>query len=345
MSNEGVNNNQNSSNLLMYGMMPSVTLGVSATHGIVKARGVSNALKLQNHSGFKKLSNSLDCDVFTKSIKIAEEYEKHKGLVKEYTKNRNKLVKIAKKNGIASDVIKNSTTEDLIKLVKKTNLDDNAKTVLKSADEATSALRNMDKSLDSITDVASSAIKAGSKAAQTGFVENAKKLFKNEITIGKKVNGKFKFNMSGTFNLAMTALTFIPNVINRVIPAFKEDGFISGIKETGKVLIQGTTDFFSYALGGAVGRTIGGAIGSIFPGVGTLVGATLGDMIGSMFIGGKTTKIVDKAIGADEETEEKLKAQREQKKLNQQFGLNVAQNPYLRAQVQANARKNLNFNA
>ncbi len=136
--------------------------------------------------------------------------------------------------------------------------------------------------------------------------------------------------MTSKFNLVITAMTFIPNVIERVIPAFKEEGFGAGIKETGKVLIQAATDFVSCGLGGAIGRVIGGVVGLACPGlgVGVSVLSTIGDMAGSMLIGGKITKAVDKVIGADEETEEKLKEERIAKHAPQQ-NLAYNQNPQL----------------
>lgn len=291
MGTNGVNNNTNTkTNIAAYAMMPAMTLTLSAGHGIKGARGIKNAVKLQNNKGFKNFYNSLEGDVFTKSLKVAQEYDKHKELVKNYNKWNNKLNHITKTNGKLGlkdrffNLFKSKETKlttDVIKNEQKA-----AKTALSQADEV----------LDSAQALAKGA--KGAKITKEGLEGSFKTLFKKEIT--------------SKFNIALTALTFIPNIKDRVIPAFKEQGFKAGMKETGKVLIQAGTDLISYGIGGAIGRVIGCAIGTVCPalGVGVSVLAGVGDMIGSMVIGGKVTKTVDKLIGADEETEEKLKEER-----------------------------------
>ena len=102
----------------------------------------------------------------------------------------------------------------------------------------------------------------------------------------------------------MTALQFVPNVINDVIPTFKEKGFKEGMKSVGKTLVKAGTDLVSYAAGGALGRAIGAAIGTVIcPGAGSAVGATVGDMIGSMIVGGTATAKMEKALDGDKKEE------------------------------------------
>lgn len=354
---EGVNNNTNTkANIAMYAAMPAMTLTLSAGHGIKGARGISKAIKYQNHEGFKNLNALLrneGCDVFTRSAKIADEYEKHKNIIKNFNKWNNK--KNALKNGklgkwdsftnffrnkdkklttetveaqakragelknAADAALNNATTgkealsamDDALKSANKAveTVEDGAKAVNGTKE----TVKNVEKAADAIdeaADITQTAAK-GAKAVENGLKGSVGKLFRTELT--------------SKFNIAMTALSFIPNVIERVVPAFKEQGFGAGIKETGKVLVQAGTDLVSYAFGGALGRTVGTVIGTvIFPGVGTAIGAMLGDTAGSILIGGKITKAVDKVIGADEETEEKLKEERTAKQAAQEA---LAYNP------------------
>ena len=98
----------------------------------------------------------------------------------------------------------------------------------------------------------------------------------------------------------MTALQFIPNVIQKVTPAFKNNGFKAGMTELGQTILQAGADLFGYAAGGAVGRTIGSAIGSFVGPMGTFIGGLVGDMVGSMFVGSKVCGAVEKVTNKDD---------------------------------------------
>ena len=118
--------------------------------------------------------------------------------------------------------------------------------------------------------------------------------FKKEFSFAK---GN-RFNAG--FNVAMTALQFIPNIFNKVVPAFKNNGFKAGMTELGQTFIQAGADLVAYAAGGAVGRTIGAAIGTIAGPIGTFVGGLVGDMLGSMFVGNKVCTAVEKITNKDD---------------------------------------------
>lgn len=101
-------------------------------------------------------------------------------------------------------------------------------------------------------------------------------------TVGSSIKKGFKNPMTWAFTL----LEATPEIINKVIPAFKEKGFKEGMKEAGKTAVKAGADMATYvassAVGRAVGAFIGGTIGSIFPGAGTAAGASVGGNIGSM---------------------------------------------------------------
>lgn len=140
---------------------------------------------------------------------------------------------------------------------------------------------------------AQEATEQGFKTAAKGFGNCFKQNFKNEL--GWK-NGKF--------NYFMTLLQFIPNIKNDVIPAFKEEGFLSGMKALGVTTLRAAADLVGYSSGGAIGRVLGAAIGNIImPGVGSRVGAAVGDMLASVVVGSTVTKSVDKILGVKEEDE------------------------------------------
>ncbi len=144
------------------------------------------------------------------------------------------------------------------------------------------------------TRIAQETTESGAKSSLKGFGKYFKKNLKEE----------FGFNGNGILNYAMTAIQFIPNITQKVIPAFKEQGFKAGMKEAGKTLVQAGADLVSYSLGGSIGRTIGAVIGAVISpakGVGAKVGAFIGDIIGSMIVGTTTCKAVDKALGVEEE--------------------------------------------
>ncbi len=278
MSGEQINNKPS---IMTYAAFPAITTGISAAHGITGARGIKNAIKLQNHQGFKKLANSIDTDVFTKSIKLSEEYEKHKSLVKDFNKWNNKL-KAVKKGKLP-------LKDRFFNLFRKSENKITGEIIKTKAKDATKALNGADDAMNAIQ-TGTKAAKVGKEALEAGFKDSVKSLFKKEMT--------------SKFNMVITALTHVPKIFNTVIPTFKEKGIVAGVKEAGKVVVQAATDFVSYGLGGAIGRTIGGVIGTVIcPGVGSGIGAAIGDMVGSMFVGGKITKTVDKAIGAEDETQ------------------------------------------
>ena len=85
------------------------------------------------------------------------------------------------------------------------------------------------------------------------------------------------------------------------LPAFKNEGFAAGIKETAKALAAGGATLVSDAGFSVLFRTIGASIGTVIaPGVGSAIGSTLGNIIGAFV----SCKFIQKVFPSKSQTEE-----------------------------------------
>ena len=292
-----------------YAAFPAFSTACIATSALKHGKSIKGAVKNMNIDGYKAINESLKnsgVDVFTRSEALALGHETYKGFVKNDAKLAKKLAKLDKRGLPLKEKFFN-----LFRKNKKTVADletkylnaykdapenlANAKKAIKEAGENFS-----EKTAKNLDDVLKVDGKKFGKIAQ----ETAESATKTGVKgFGKYVKNNFKRELSwkhGKFNIIMTALQFIPNVINDVIPTFKEKGFKEGMKSVGKTLVKAGTDLVSYAAGGALGRAIGAAIGTVIcPGAGSAVGATVGDMIGSMIVGGTATAKMEKALDGD----------------------------------------------
>ena len=277
----GENSVDNNPSLGSYLAFPAATAGFGALTALKRADWKpSDAIKNLEIENFKKLGVTLKDngakDIFSRGTALAKNYEAYKSASKEAYKWGKRAKKAAKGKIGLKDTILNFFRKD-----NKVTVD----TIKEANEAAAKKLSSMKKNLSQGKEIAEEIVENSAKtAAKTGFKETAKGLAKKELTS--------KFNL-----FISVATTFIPAMKDKVIPAFKNEGFISGIKELGKAAAQTATDFIGYAFGGAIGRTIGTAL---CPGAGSFIGGNLGDMIGSMFIGGKTMKAVNKLIKADD---------------------------------------------
>lgn len=276
MAEEIQNQNSFGSNVKSALIFPAAMQGVGAVNAIKRAGSIKGAVDALEIQKFKALNTQLKTthkDVFSRGTALAENYEKYKGLYKESAKLSKKSAKIAKNGG---KIPLKDKFFDLFRAEKTT-----AEGIEQASKKAAEELKN-----------AKNTIKAGGEiveaSAKTGFKETAKGLAKKELT--------------SKFNLAISALTtFLPAVKENVIPAFKEQGFGAGVKELAKATARTATDFVSYGIGGAIGRTLGTAIGTVIcPGAGSAVGAVVGDAVGSMLVGGKICEKVDKVMGVED---------------------------------------------
>jgi len=263
--------------------LPLLQTGLSIRKSAKIHNGVGAALEAAELKEFKKLNAKLKqagVDIYTRSAIMGPGYEEFKEISLDAKKASNKVYKKFVKKKKTSGAKYMEAVHD----------------AGKKADRLTDAKKGIT-SLGK--EVLEETAKKGAKSTIKGFTTSVKNNFKKELG--------FKY---GKLNYIMTALQFIPNIINNVIPAFKEEGIIAGLKETGKTLIQAGADLVSYAAGGAIGRAIGSAIGTIIcPGAGTAIGATIGDMAGSVLVGSKVTSAVNDVLDGDENEQDAQIAQ------------------------------------
>ncbi|MBQ4646459.1 MAG: hypothetical protein IJB79_03840 [Candidatus Gastranaerophilales bacterium] len=323
---------------------PAITTTGSAAAAIKTHGGVSKAIKAQKHADFKNLNTAMKnagADVFTRSQTIARAYDDgYKEIAKTASKTSKKLSKLNKKQDISLfDKFKNLFKKEGNKITFESKHKaaqeafDSASSRLKTANEALEgAAKKFDsKALDEAFGLCEKTrVKQGEEIVEQivegkGIFQNAdnfaKKATQELVEAGTKAGAKtaakgfgnaVKQNFvrelgwkNGKLNYFMTALQFFPNLINEVIPTFKEEGFAAGMKATGKTAIRMAADLVGYSAGGAVGRVIGAVIGGIIcPGVGNKVGAAIGDAVCTMVVGGAVTKGVDKALGVEQESKE-----------------------------------------
>lgn len=257
----------------------------------IRNKGVANAVSSLEIEKFKKLKIKLkDCnvDTFTRGIKLSESYDIYKDAAKSAKKLSNKLARATKRRDISAwQKFKNLFTKNKVTV-------ESLKESLKDASEAAS--KNAKRALD-IIDQGDVLVKNadGAMVAAKGVAE---------ITAKDTVKGLFKSELKNKFVLAITLAGAIPRIKDEVIPAFKEKGFIAGVKEAVRVIARTGVDFVSNAGFSAVGRAIGTALGSVVPGVGNAIGGMMGDAVGSCISMRLTNKIFDKKEEQNQQVEE-----------------------------------------
>lgn len=249
--------NENKSSIGSYLAFPLAMTGFGALSSIKRNKGVKNAIEALEVEKFRKLNIALKNegkDVFTKGLISAENYEAYKGMAKAASKTKLTL------------------GQKFMNLFRKEGSKVTADMVEANAAKAAEKLDNAKKALASGKQITETAVKSGLKS-------NVKNLFVKEAT--SKVTWLF------------TAIEAIPEIKDKIIPAFKDEGFGAGMKQVGKSALKLGSSFLSFTLGGSLGRVIGGAIGSLIcPGAGSAIGAAIGSMLGM----GVTGKVADKAV-------------------------------------------------
>lgn len=340
MSNELTTQQKNSfgSTVMSTAAVPAAMLAGSAGIAVKAHGGINQAIKAQNSEAFKNLNKKLKeqgVDVFTRSQTLARGYNQYKDVAKASARANKKLAKFEKKGKLSlwtrfkNLFSKNKVSEETLRNAKQQNktilqnannaLGDVAKIGLnqKTAETLDNALKNIDADALKKAKAAKAAEKGGVFADAFEFSsKNAAKVAQEATEQGFKTAAKgfgncFKQNLkeefgwkNGKFNYFMSLLQFIPNVKNDVIPAFKEEGFLAGMKALGVTTLRAAADLVGYSSGSAVGKIIGATIGNIIlPGVGSKVGAVVGEMLTSVVVGSTVTKGVDKLLGVKEEDE------------------------------------------
>ena len=141
----------------------------------------------------------------------------------------------------------------------------------------------------------------GGKVTSSGAY-NALKSAKTGGTILSKLGGFAKVAKKGgaVFDLAIEGTT---QLFGEIIPAFKNGGIDSGVKQIGKSGLQVAGSVGGWALGASLGTKAGAAIGTaICPGIGTAAGAAIGavggiigGLLGSSLFSGIAKKITGKS--------------------------------------------------
>lgn len=124
--------------------------------------------------------------------------------------------------------------------------------------------------------------------------------------------------------------------LGEIIPAFKDDGIVGGVKQIGKSVVKSGADAVAYAggmfLGAKLGATAGAALGStVAPGVGTAIGAVAGIVLGGVFstVAGKVCKLF---VGKDHSEK---KADKEKDETAKQLAQDSASLAELKTAVEA----------
>lgn len=155
--------------------------------------------------------------------------------------------------------------------------------------------------------------KAGSKL--TSLINKLPFGEKITSTLSKASGSKFAKVLKGSGAVAVMAIEGIMGLFTEVIPAFQQGGVDSGLKQLGQTAIKTAGSGLGWAGGTAAASALGAAIGSIFPGVGTIIGGAVGT-----FIGGVVGSIIGGGIG------KKIAGESEIEKLqNEQFETAAAQ--------------------
>ena len=366
MSNELTTQQKNSfgSTVMSTASLPAAMVAGSAGIAIKAHGGINQAIKAQNRVQFDALNKKLKeqgVDVFTRSQTLARGYNDYKDLAKASARANKKLAKFEKKGKLSlwtrfkNLFSKNKVSEETLRNAKQQNktilqnannaLGDVAKIGLnqKTAETLDNALKNIDAGALKKAEAAKAAEKGGVFADAFEFSsKNAAKVAQEATEQGFKTAAKgfgncFKQNLkeelgwkNGKFNYFMSLLQFIPNIKNDVIPAFKEEGFWSGMKALGVTTLRAVADLIGYSSGSAVGKIIGATIGNIIlPGVGSKVGAVVGEPLTSVVAGGTVSKGVDKLLGvkAEDETAQNETVQDAQNQEITQEQMQIAQAP------------------
>ena len=134
---------------------------------------------------------------------------------------------------------------------------------------------------------------SGSKLVSTikSTEKGAKILSKADdfLKVAKKGGMIFDLVIEGTMQL-----------FGEVIPAFKNGGLDSGLKQVAKSGTQVAASVGGWAAGAKAGAAVGAAIGSIFPGAGTAIGGAIGGIVGGLLGSSLFTGIAKKITGKSE---------------------------------------------
>lgn len=257
--------------------------GFGAASSIKRNKGLIGAIKATNGfngtvNSFLK-NNTLKKDIFTTNYAAARNYEAISSAGKEAIKAAKKLDKFTKKGKLTLWQKFRGVTEETLK---SNNL------------KAQENLADVTRKLEAGQDV-------------SGVLSR---------TMGQNAGALFKQELLNPFNILFVAFSGFTRIKNEVLPTFKNEGKIAGIKKTVEVTFKTLADTISNASFSVVGRILGSTIGSIAGPIGRAVGGTLGDIIGSFF----SNKFITKVFKEDKPVEvPKIKTNEQTKTQNKKI--------------------------
>ena len=185
-----------------------------------------------------------------------------------------------------------------------------------------SATKEGSKISDDLLINADNAINAAKESSKTGIISKIAnvvstpfKWLKNKAT-GSKIYNAIKSTELGSkilskgsdflkiakkggmiFDLAIEGTM---QIFSEIIPAFKNGGVESGVKQIGKSGAQVAASVGGWAVGAKAGAAAGAAVGSIFPGAGTVIGGAIGGILGGLLGSSLFSGIAKKITGKSE---------------------------------------------
>jgi len=267
------------------------TVGGAFTSSAIMTGGFGGITALKNHRKdvFKatKANNELlkayadkiapTHDTFTKNLKVAYNYQDYTRLAKQTAKANRKLEKL-----------KNATELPFFEKIKN-------------------FFRKKENKLDL------NGYKAKLKNVGTTFADAQDKLkagksISNEVLshlddvndIKKATKGLFKSELKDPLGILCAVGETVSRFTSQAIPAFKNEGVVAGLKETGKALLAGGATFVTDIGLSVVFRTIGATIGGFLGPLGASIGSIVGNAVGGMM----SNTLVQKIFPAKGQTDE-----------------------------------------
>ena len=228
MSSEITNTNTSKASIGNYALMPSVYVGVNMINNARYFKNPFNPLKDINVEKFKELTKGADFDTFQRAQFSSESFD----TIRRANIDAKKVAKLEAgklplKERFLNLFRKNKITgQDIINKKGLGKAKDNLKNIndaieLGDAKKLQSTLEGIDEGYANAMNFIKN-IKSGQGAAKS-FGSQVFSNFKKEFSF---VKGN---RLNAGLNFAMTALQFIPNIVQKVVPAFKNNGFKAGM--------------------------------------------------------------------------------------------------------------------
>lgn len=260
MSNEAIINKKTNllsgigTNVAFSGIM---TGGFGSLSSIKKHGGIKNAINATKHNNkvLKTYAEKIapQNDVFTKNLKVSQNYQEYTRLAKLKAKSEKKLTKYA---------------NDLPLFEKFKNLFKKGDKKLKLSDYRANLETNIAEFSKKTSDLSAGKSITKTLDGASNILSSAKGLFKSEL--------------KDPFGIFFAGTEFFTRFTSEAIPAFKNEGFVAGLKSTGKALAAAGATWITDAGFSVVLRSAGATVGSFFGPVGTAIGSIVGNAIGGL---------------------------------------------------------------